>query len=92
MLDYTLLYHELIFEFYISRVERKLAAATRTTTELLWAGHVQGIEEELMPIRLFYATIIAKREVGRQRPRWLDAVIGDTKKLLVMMCWRRILD
>jgi hypothetical protein len=49
------------------------------------------MEEELMPKRLLYATIIEKREVGRQRPRWLDTVVGDTKKLRVMMCWRRVL-
>jgi hypothetical protein len=33
-----------------------------------------------------------KKKVGRPKPRWLDAVIGDTKKLRVMMCWRRVLD
>jgi hypothetical protein len=33
-----------------------------------------------------------KKKVGRPKPGWLDEVNGDTKKLRVMMSWRRILD
>jgi len=34
---------------------------------------------------------VQKIKVGRPKPRWLDAVIGDKKKLRVMMSWRRVL-
>lgn len=52
------------------------------------AGHMHNMEKELMPKRLLYTTISAKkkkkeRKVGRPKPRCLDAVIGDTKKLRV---------
>jgi hypothetical protein len=44
-----------------------------------------------MPKRLLYATFSGKGKMGRQKPRWLDAVIGDIKKLRIMMRCRRVL-
>lgn len=64
MLDYSLLCYLInrySFELYTSCIERKVAAAVRTS-KLHLAGHVQDMEEELMPKTLLFATICAKKE------------------------------
>ena len=44
-------------------------SAAIKTTKLPWAGHVQDMEEELMPKRLVYATFGAKKKSKKTKTK-----------------------
>jgi len=62
------LMNQYTFELYTSCIERKMAAAIRTA-KLPLVGHVQDMEEELMPKRPLYAIISAKK--SRKTKTWM---------------------
>jgi len=82
VLDYTLLCYLInryTFELYTSCIERKLAAAIRTA-KLPLAGHVQDMEEELMPKRLLCATICAKKKSTKTKTKMAGGCYWRYKK------------
>ena len=44
---------------------------------LRWFGHVQKMEENRIPKRVFYMNLETTRPRGRPRNRWLDEVRED---------------
>jgi hypothetical protein len=55
---------------------------------LQWAGHVQRMNKECIPKKI-YSTIGGRRRVGKPRKRWIDAVEEDAKKKLCVRNWKR---
>jgi hypothetical protein len=48
---------------------------------LRWAGHVIRLEEQNPATRVLVAVVEGRRQRGRPKPRWEDAVKEDARKL-----------
>jgi hypothetical protein len=48
-----------------------------------WLGHVERMEDIVMPKRMLKGRLYSKRRKGRPRMRWLDDVDSDLKKMEV---------
>jgi hypothetical protein len=56
---------------------------------LEWAGHLIGMGEERIPIKVLNGNFHAARPVGRPGTRWADVVQRDALQLLGTRGWRR---
>jgi len=46
-----------------------------------WLGHLQGMEEDRMPKKIFTQELEGRRRVGRPRKRWKEEVERDVQVL-----------
>ena len=47
---------------------------------LRWFGHVQRMERDRIPKRVYVGDCVGSRSMGRSRKRWIDTVKGGLKK------------
>ena len=60
-----------------ARVKKPTIIETVRLNILRWFGHVQRMEENRIPKRVFYMNLGTTRLRGRPRNRWQDEVRGD---------------
>ena len=46
-----------------------------------WLGHVERMDETVMPKRVLKGKLYATRRIGRPRIRWLEDVIADLRRM-----------
>jgi hypothetical protein len=63
-------------EIYAS-VKKPAVTETVRLNKVHWFGHVQGMEENIIPKRLLYMNLGTTRLRGRPRNRWQDEVRED---------------
>jgi len=62
-----------------ARVKKPTVTGTISLNRLHWFGHVQRMEENIIPKKVFYMNLGTRRLRGRPRNRWQDEVREDVK-------------
>ena len=77
-------------EMYAS-VKKRTIIETRRLNRLRLFGHVQRMEENMIPKRVLYMNLGTTKLRGRQRNIWLDEVRsdGEMEEQLVEKCGRK---
>jgi hypothetical protein len=54
---------------------------------MAWLGHVERIDEEMLPRKLLHGKMEGRRRRGRPRKRWLQDLEEDLKVMQVGRWW-----
>jgi len=77
MLTFCLLLCSLVSVLVYASVKEPTIIETIRLNRLHWFGHVQRMEENVIPKRVLYMTLGTTRLSGRPRNRWQDEVRQD---------------
>ncbi|KAJ4440945.1 hypothetical protein ANN_10794 [Periplaneta americana] len=83
--QWEIMYNQEVMEQY-----RDMDVVTHIKLRRLeWAGHINRMENQRISRKIMEGRIYGKRQIGRPKDRWADAVREDARQVLGVTAWKR---